>query len=904
MFVENENFSDKIDNISNSFLDAVNLNASNYNKSLISMLSFTVEMNKNYNKRLTDLEEAFLSLSSNNNDDKCTDNIKLNIFQRKEEDIISSILNQINKRLQLIDINGTQININEKILDETSITNKLFANRISAINPLEESPKKSKMLKIYNDNNTFNDDNIILNNNTKEDETKSLNVNTNNSNKNNENRFNNSTYIKTNRNMSLINVNRHNKSDIDINNNLKAKDQYVYKALSDLQDKNETNLSKVNNLEDNLTKLDNEICNYDFKINKYVDEFKVLNNNFIEFKEKTSKNIEEYCSTIKSLEDKLENICLKLSNYDLYNLASNSIDNNNNDNVQNSNNDSLTLLIRNVEKIANNKFVYLENKINENISSITTLKNVSLINDKDNNSTINDLKKLITQFQYTKEDMLNNLEQKTIDNQININNIKHFLDKLNINKDSNTFLSSSKNDNKFEENLHTNNHNLEEKSNIKTELKSDKFNLDLIEEDIIKIKQSYKISISLQKKFDKFLQEYNNQCVIEKIENINNKINNKTDINETKDLKEIQQNMNSQIEYIKGEIAILNENNKVIDDFNILNRKVDNLYIHFNNYKKIQTSSNKNEFTYNPIDTSRFIDYSTIDNLKSKFKNDFKELEDYIVALKRKLEECGFNLLKKASNADLKSLENLILTKIEENKLMFFKKFADKLETKKYLKYLDIQLNGINEGINNKHEKRDNWLLAKKPLNNYMCASCEAYIGDIKESNEGKDINIKKKYNFNNLFNEEKIYRCAAGYSKLLNCLGDDDNVFNNSQVSFNKTHNEFPNNLNKSTLNFGTNKNSIDNKTKINNENVKYNANIKPNYKKITDNNSISALNEPICSINKLRKKIINNKKINNYPKPTNDSNDNKNKFNKIEINNNNNISFPSIVNIYKLKK
>lgn len=33
-------------------------------------------------------------------------------------------------------------------------------------------------------------------------------------------------------------------------------------------------------------------------------------------------------------------------------------------------------------------------------------------------------------------------------------------------------------------------------------------------------------------------------------------------------------------------------------------------------------------------------------------------------------------------------------------------------------------------------EKGDNWLLAKKPLGGTSCASCEAYIGDIKNTTE------------------------------------------------------------------------------------------------------------------------------------------------------------------------
>lgn len=31
-------------------------------------------------------------------------------------------------------------------------------------------------------------------------------------------------------------------------------------------------------------------------------------------------------------------------------------------------------------------------------------------------------------------------------------------------------------------------------------------------------------------------------------------------------------------------------------------------------------------------------------------------------------------------------------------------------------------------------EKGENWLLAKKPIGGYKCASCESYIGDLTEN--------------------------------------------------------------------------------------------------------------------------------------------------------------------------
>lgn len=64
------------------------------------------------------------------------------------------------------------------------------------------------------------------------------------------------------------------------------------------------------------------------------------------------------------------------------------------------------------------------------------------------------------------------------------------------------------------------------------------------------------------------------------------------------------------------------------------------------------------------------------------------------------------------------------------------KKFADKNEMAKSLKYLDAQLKHIIDFYIKRQEKADNWLLAKKPIGGFSCASCEAYIGNLKDNQE------------------------------------------------------------------------------------------------------------------------------------------------------------------------
>ena len=61
----------------------------------------------------------------------------------------------------------------------------------------------------------------------------------------------------------------------------------------------------------------------------------------------------------------------------------------------------------------------------------------------------------------------------------------------------------------------------------------------------------------------------------------------------------------------------------------------------------------------------------------------------------------------------------------------------------------------------------DNWLLAKKPMNNYLCASCEAYIGDLKNKNTYLPWNKIPTH-------DNKKYRMGNGFSRMLELVNTD----------------------------------------------------------------------------------------------------------------------------------
>ena len=74
---------------------------------------------------------------------------------------------------------------------------------------------------------------------------------------------------------------------------------------------------------------------------------------------------------------------------------------------------------------------------------------------------------------------------------------------------------------------------------------------------------------------------------------------------------------------------------------------------------------------------------------------------------------------------------------IDDLKLNLNKKYAEKVETTKNIKFLETQIKTLQTSFQKKMDGGDNWLLAKKPLNNYVCASCESVIkGDLGRKSE------------------------------------------------------------------------------------------------------------------------------------------------------------------------
>ena len=552
---------------------------------------------------------------------------------------------------------------------------------------------------------------------------------------------------------------------------------------------NENIQNNQNNINENIINIENENKNYIEKINDsgLINEFINSQKELITQK----RIINDLINRIEILERKTDNkrnsIIQINKNYNIRKSLKNSINNINNEKKSSSILDN----IKNDNKnISDNKDNYnddsenkkLENSENEIIKTddlneenlIKKIKdfenNFKIINEQieiikkdiEKNKKIMDISKNeIMQFKATIQNNLNNLN--------NLNNIEKEKNKKN----------------KIEENNKNEENKSEEKNN----------NLEIFEKKMIKIVDS---------KFKDFLNSKGNilkETFKEKIKEENEKI-----------LSEIKNIVNKNIE-IENKIKEL-PNNSVIkrieEKIKLLDLELDNyltqndilkIFNKLDNYEKELNKSKLFIISQNEINAKNkeelFKLKKTFDNVKKTFSsiskifenNSLSQIledlnnvsenmvvkEEYIQFVKetnKKISNLKVDvndhyrildqimpLIKKALTVeDLNKLETSLTELIEIKNADAQGIFAKKKEILKSIKLIEakIKLYIKNLEEEKEKEKNDGVILASKPVGGYKCASCEAYIGELKETESYLPWNkyhlSEKPYNYGNRF--------------------------------------------------------------------------------------------------------------------------------------------------------
>ena len=309
------------------------------------------------------------------------------------------------------------------------------------------------------------------------------------------------------------------------------------------------------------------------------------------------------------------------------------------------------------------------------------------------------------------------------------------------------------------------------------------------------------------------------------------KINNK-DFLDLKDKFSVQ---NLNINNLRDNIDRISEiSNKAKNDMGFLLKRVESL-----SAAQVSTRTaldeligKEQEFIF---DSSKYLELVAFNKFLAGFQKEKEKSEQNLNSIHKLLNEMAEIIKTKSSSDDMKIFEEIINNKLEELKLYSIKKFTDKIENNKNIKYLDSQIRHIIDVYIKKLDKADSWLIAKKPLGGYSCASCEAYLGELKKSQEYMPWN---KYPNRE---REKNFRLGNGFSKMLNMLNVDfksqiDAIKDNAYESDNEDANSSEPKLNRRRMSKNLSSANINNtniNTSNNNKNIlpKINVNKGENY-------------------------------------------------------------------------
>ena len=218
---------------------------------------------------------------------------------------------------------------------------------------------------------------------------------------------------------------------------------------------------------------------------------------------------------------------------------------------------------------------------------------------------------------------------------------------------------------------------------------------------------------------------------IEKLRNdLNTKLNqdNLNNINlKFEDLENVSENLRTIVDDSKKDIRVINDKySKLFKYLETIRGQVLTLL----EQEDAQNKKSKDEIN---LDLSALLTREEFFENKEKMNKKIdkiltKESDNY-----RMIQEIYKKLNNFVTETELQNLEQYFLNLLNETKIKIAKNYIDKTELQKNIKFLDIKIKQLEESSSKENE---NWLLAKKPINGFLCASCEAYIGDLKSNDD------------------------------------------------------------------------------------------------------------------------------------------------------------------------
>ena len=543
--------------------------------------------------------------------------------------------------------------------------------------------------------------------------------------------------------------------------------------------------TKLEQIEKKVKTMEN---NSKFKPMKLLSESN--NNEEIQLIKLNQKDLQEKINKINKAREEvkkdLDEMRIKMVDFNIYDIIKEA-------NISDGSLDASKLLVMNLEQKFIKKTQLIDEKIKKNEEEMYNLKN-------EFQTVKNEAQVINSSLQGFKTSVKEISEQVTITNDENSNMVNETSNKINetYKKLVQKIEEEKKNSKKNYEKIKIYLKKLESNTTFQNNLNTKEIKGELSDSDLRCLAELTKRITDLEKQMKMIYHGLDISKFKEDVAKLENDLMQK--INE-KDFFELNNKVNLNLAELNNLKESLERNqdlsNKNSKDINFLGRKLESVNATMFAFKAAleALSGIKNE---NIFDPTRYLDITTFNEFIKAYQKDVEKIEKNIEDVRRLVSDLADAVMNKASGEDMRTFEGVINNKLEEMKILCVRKFSDKVEMNKNFKYIDAQIKHLTSVIMKKNEKNESWLIAKKPIGGHICASCEAYIGDLKDK---EDFLVWNKYPNRD---KEKNYRIGNGFSHMLNMLNIDmktqDN-FNNYNSFEEINNNGSDNEMHKSPL-------------------------------------------------------------------------------------------------------
>ena len=598
------------------------------------------------------------------------------------------------------------------------------------------------------------------------------------------------TYIK---NMSSISqTNNYSPKDNNMFNNINF-ESFEENDLNEKEDENEENKQNVENEEnkqneekeekekieqdnldkDNINKEENkaktlmqssknESKKTKFLFQQVLSKVNILENKHNELLEQFNSNNKEHKKEVQSLKNKnkenttkiseLENMIKEMQNKKEEELDEMKIINDDEDNIE-IDQDKVKTWIKNLEQKLTKKIEFSDKRNKNNEGALNGLKNE-----------INDLKNKLNNL----ESMLSSPNEKEDDKKENEQLDEEKKEGRNIFDDLAKKEELNKLKLEFQQKIDEVNDNISKNPLLNIDEKK------LYESIIPKLGQmTQNLKENVQKSIEnneKYVKNQIKKIDIDSIKaemasmknELKNKLNkeNLGSINlKIEDMENIEENLRTLIDDNRNDIRQCND--KYAKIFKVLETLRGQVLSLFDD----EESRNKKDTDESKLDLALLVSRPDYDEDKEKMNKKIEKIYSQETDNYRIIQEIQRKIRNLVTETDLQNVEQYLLNILNENKIKMSKTYVEKMELQKSLKFLELRIKTLEETASKENE---NWLLAKKPINGFLCASCEAYIGDLKNNEEIAT--------WNKLSNKKdrKNYRIGHGFSTMLKMLNTD----------------------------------------------------------------------------------------------------------------------------------